>query len=139
MGPVSTTKASLRIFGDDLDPDEITRALGMPPTKARRKGEPFRNEGTGAEGIARRNGWWLDAEDRTPGDLDGQVRELLGVLTEDLSVWADISSRCQRLDMFCGLFLGEGNQGETLSPDTLQALGARNIELGLDIYGPEQG
>ncbi len=32
-------RASLRIFGDDLDIDEITRTLGIEPTHSHRKGE----------------------------------------------------------------------------------------------------
>ena len=137
MGPVSTTKASLRIFGDDLDPEEITRTLGKAPTRTQRKGGPVGNR-KDTKNIAHTGGWWLQILDRTPGDLDGQVRELLDGLTQDLEVWADIHARCSKLDLFCGLFMGEDNQGETLSPETLQALGARNIKLELDIYGPEQ-
>ncbi len=37
-GPVDETSATLRILGDDLDPDEITGILRFPPTAARRKG-----------------------------------------------------------------------------------------------------
>jgi len=133
---VSKTKASLRIFGDDLDPDEIARALGKEPTRTQRKGGTVGNR-KDAKSIACTGGWWLHAKDRTPGNLDGQVRELLDGLTEDLAVWADIHARCSRLNLFCGLFMGEDNQGETLSPETLRALGARNISLELDIYGPE--
>lgn len=136
MGPVGTTKVSLRIFGDDLDPDDITAALGREPTRAQLKGGPVGGR-EHSKSISPTGGWWLHTEQRTPGDLDGQVRELLGGLTQDLSVWAGLSGRCSRLDLFCGLFLDEGNQGETLSPETLLALGARHISLELDIYSEE--
>jgi hypothetical protein len=40
---------------------------------------------------------------------------------------------------FCGLFLDEMNEGISLSPDTLAAIGSRGLSSGLDIYGPDQG
>ena len=127
----------MRIFGDDLDPDEITVVLGREPTRVQRKGGPVGGQEQ-SSCIAPTGGWWLHAEEKSPGDLDEQVRKLLDGLPQDLSVWSDISGRCSRLDLFCGLFLGEDNQGETLSPETLAALGARHISLGLDIYGAER-
>jgi len=41
------------------------------------------------------------------------------------------------VDIFCGLFMGSSNEGLSLSPRTLSALGQCGIELGLDIYGPD--
>jgi len=42
-----------------------------------------------------------------------------------------------RVDVFCGLWLIEGNEGISLDPSTLKALGERGILLDLDIYGGE--
>jgi hypothetical protein len=39
MAVLSGSTASLRFFGDDLDPDELTKLLGCPPTKSASKGE----------------------------------------------------------------------------------------------------
>lgn len=39
MAVLSGSAASLRFFGDTLDPDELTRPLGCQPTKSERKGE----------------------------------------------------------------------------------------------------
>lgn len=134
MGPVERSVATLRIFGDDLDPDNITKLLGSPPTKAHRKGEVL----TGKDGqsrSAKTGAWRLEAQDKEPCALNEQVHELLSKLSIDPKVWAELKSRYE-MDLFCGLFLGDGNQGESLSPDTLSALGKRGITLGLDIYGP---
>ena len=38
------------------------------------------------------------------------------------------------VDLFCGLFMREGNEGLAISSKYLAELGARGIEIGLDIY-----
>jgi hypothetical protein len=68
-----------------------------------------------------------------PADLDGQIQGILSRLSQDLNVWADISNHHQ-LDVFCGLWLRESNEMLGVSPQTLKALGDRNIQLELDIY-----
>lgn len=135
MGPISRTKVSLRFFGADLDPEEVTRLLGGQPTRSERKGEIFRNERTGAERVSPFGSWILNAIDRHPADLNAQIDEVLSGLTDDLPVWVGLTQRF-RADVFCGLILDSVNEGEELSPETLSALGKRNLKLGLDIYGP---
>ena len=39
MGPIQKSKATLRISGDDLEPEEVTRILGAQPTRSRAKGK----------------------------------------------------------------------------------------------------
>jgi len=107
-------------MGDSLDPAEVTRVLGCEPSRAR-------------DGM-----WRLVAEDRAPEDVDAQIRELLSKLTHDLSIWQSLGSR-YRVDLFCGIFLDASNEGLSISPDVARELGARGIEIGLDIYGPEGG
>ena len=112
---------------------EITRLLGAQPTLARTKGEIWAGAKTGKDHTAHTGQWHLKASDREPEDLDGQVQELLGKLTQDLTVWAALAQQFQ-IDLFCGIFMQSDNEGATLSPDTLAALGNRGIELSLDIY-----
>jgi hypothetical protein len=132
MPVVNSTVATLRFFGDDLQPDEITKALGRPPTESTIKGAEWTTP-SGRHRVANKGCWRLCAQDREPGNLDAQIAELLSGLSNDLTVWADLTTRF-RADVFCGLFLDEGNEGISLSPHTLSMLGARNLELDLDIY-----
>ena len=120
-------------MGDDLIPEEISSLLGAEPTRAQRKGEALAAK-SGVR-IARSGGWQLHATDTEPEDLDGQVVELLGTLSQDMLVWESLADRF-RIDLFCGWFMKEGNEGVSISPATLRALGQRGIELGLDIYAP---
>jgi len=132
MGTISRTVATLRFFGDDLQPDEITTALGRPPSESTVKGAEWTTP-SGRLKVANRGSWRLRAEDCEPGDLDSQIEELLSGLTGDLSVWMDLAKRF-RADVFCGLFLDDFNEGISLSPRTLELLGSRHLLLGLDIY-----
>ncbi len=133
MAAVSKTRASLRIFGDDLDPDEISALLGAPPTLSGKKGE-VRVDARGVERTARTGRWLLQVTRRQPGDLDGQLVELLSPLTPDTGVWRSLVARF-KADIFCGLFMDEGNEGLELRPETLEMIGSRGLSLGFDIYG----
>jgi hypothetical protein len=132
MPVVNGTVATLRFFGDDLLPDELTSLLGRAPTESETRGDEWLRP-NGTTRIAKCGSWRLSAADREPGNLDAQIAELLSGLSNDLTVWADLTTRF-RADVFCGLFLDEGNEGISLSPHTLSMLGARNLELDLDIY-----
>jgi len=123
-------------MGDSLDPDEISALLGIEPTLGYRKGDT-RQTRHGKEVVHRAGLWSLDVRDKSPEDLNGQIAEMLGQLTQDLSVWRALASR-YRIDFFCGLFMEDSNEGVTLAPATLRAAGERGIEMGLDIYAPDE-
>jgi hypothetical protein len=125
--------AALRVIGDDVVPQEISALLGAEPTHAQRKGDTVPTTSGGR--IAAFGLWRLSAPDKEPEDLDGQVSWLLSQLTQDLEAWRFIS-RQFRIDLFCGWFMDGTNEGVSLSPATLLALGERGIELGVDLYAP---
>ena len=127
------SKASLRISGDTLVPDAVTRLLGCEPTMGRCKGDVIRGKRTGREHIQRTGIWSLHAEDRGSEDLNVQVAEILDRLNPNLEAWAALAKEF-RIDLFCGLFMAWWNEGVSLSPYTLAALGSRGIELSLDLY-----
>ena len=136
MAHLARARASLRLFGDDLQPTEISQLLGCMPTKSWPKGQVHVAE-PGREYIKKYGGWLLHASDKEPEDLDGQVSELLTKLTDDLSVWKTLAARFQ-VDLFCGWFMEGSNEGVSISPATMQVLGERHIELSLDIYAPDE-
>lgn len=135
MAIVAMTCASLRLWGDDLLPDEFTRLLGQPPSMARRKGDPMQT--LPSHPPARTGSWTLSTEKEEGDALDMQIASILSCLTADLSVWNALAKRFD-IDMFCGVWLDEAGQGLALEPDTLQLMGARGIKLELDIYYPDE-
>lgn len=113
-----TLRITPKVQGEQVDLDEITRMVGCETDELK-----FR-------------GWRLRAPASEDADLDGQVDWLLARLTGDTVIWKKLTER-YRVDIFCGLFLERRNRGVTLAPKTMAALGARGIEIGFDIYGPE--
>ena len=131
MTQLHRSVVTLRISGDDLDPDEITRLLGASPTKAQSKGEKI--VGKNLVRIAHVGLWRIAASDRTPEEMNGQIREILSQMTGDLAVWQGITKR-YHADLFCGLYIRSWNEGLSISADSVEALGVRGIELNLEIY-----
>ena len=135
MAQVSKSVTTLRIGGNDLDPDEITEILGCEPTQKQTKGQVFIGKTTGRERVAKTGMWCLKVVDREPENLDKQISEILNKLSSNLKRWKSISKKYE-IDLFCGLFMDNGNEGLSISSDSLKSLGLRGIEIGLDIYGP---
>ena len=128
MAGIGRTVLTLRFFGEDLDPAELTRLLRAEPTQAESKGDARRSGHVAKEGS-----WRLSMEDSVPGDLEDQIRDLFACLTSDLAIWTSLTS-LYRGDLFCGLFMQEGNEGLGLEPETLAMIGERGLRLALDIY-----
>jgi hypothetical protein len=128
------SEATLRLFGDDLNPDEISALLGCEPEEAWRKGdERFRRSGE-PTGYFRKTGHWrINSGRLEPADLDKQINELLRSVTSDVNVWRSLSERYS-MDLFAGIFMSTGNDMLELSASTLAALGNRGISLMFDIY-----
>jgi hypothetical protein len=132
-GPIDGCSASLRLFGDDLDPDVVTELLGAAPTTACRKSDVTRLT-TRTE----RQGKWLLSIDHQVGmTLEAVINELLDRVTGDLMVWAELT-RQFKVDLFCGLHIKEWNRDLSFSPETLRRVAERGLELGLDIYYVEE-
>ncbi|WP_439500117.1 DUF4279 domain-containing protein [Bosea sp. (in: a-proteobacteria)] len=126
---------SLRFRGDTLDPDAVSAALQVSPTRARRKGETFHTP-SGTAILARTGLWSVRVEREAPGDLDEKISTLLAGLSGDLAVWKQLCEVLQG-DIFCGVFLTE-ESGVMLKPETMLAIGQRGLTLDLDIYAPDE-
>ena len=135
MPALERAVATLRISGDELIPEEISKLLGAAPTYAHGKGEVIPVGTSGRTRIGKSGLWNLSAEPTEPENVDAQVVELLGKLSADLDLWRMLSTRYD-IDLFCGWFMGEGNEGVGIAAATLLALGQRGIRLDLDLYGP---
>lgn len=130
-GPVDGVTVCLRLFGDDLDPDEVSRALGCQPTRAIRRGEAAPGR---YRRVASTGSWLLEGSPADPPDVEKMIRGLLASVSSDQRVWRNLTGRCSA-DIFCGLFLKRENRGFELSAALSAELAARNLAVGFDIYG----
>src|SRR5262249_110153 len=112
MAAIARSVATLRIFGESLDPEEITPKLAANPTDSYRKDVVVRTP-SGSEFTRKQGMWRIKATPREPEDLNAQVTELLSSLTSDLRVWQTLDDDF-RVDLFCGLFMKASNEGFNL-------------------------
>jgi hypothetical protein len=136
MAAIYRAVATLRIIGADLDPEQVTMMLGGTPTRTERKGQEISKGDGRPPKIARLGQWQIEAPAAQPSDINGQVKQLLEGLTKDITVWRRLAGQ-YKIDIFCGWFMSETNEGEDINSETLLALGERGISLALDIYAPD--
>jgi hypothetical protein len=134
-GPIDQAKVSLRIFSDDLEPDEISCILNCEPTYKSKKGEIIVGPVTGNQRIAPIGMWSLESAEDESVDLEEQILTLLSRMSGDLNVWKALTQK-YKVDLFCGLFLDEVNRSFWLTPEVLKAITERNLKIGFDIYAP---
>jgi hypothetical protein len=132
MGQIHHSAACLRIFGNDLIPEEITQALRCTPTVAQSTGELIRYQ-SGRERVVKCGNWRLEAQSVEPEDINGQLRWLLSQVESDPEVWKMLVHRFD-VDIFCGLFMQDSNEVMSLAADVMALLGERGIHLVFDIY-----
>jgi hypothetical protein len=130
-GEIDRVSVSLRVAGEDLNPEFVSQLLGVTPTFAARKGERRKS---GERDLVQRTGvWFLELPESSEWELADALTELLARLPGPGAVWDALAER-YTLDMFCGVFLNSWNRGFALPPTLLQALGERHLEFGVDIY-----
>lgn len=130
-GYVDKTSASLRFFDDTLDPEQVTRLLGCPPTQSCRKGDLLPSKR--CQRIARTGSWRLQTPKDDSRTLEEQIASLLDRVTVDLAAWKQVPMG-GRADVFCGLHLRAWNRGFSLSPDLMARLAERRLTVEFDIY-----
>jgi hypothetical protein len=125
------TTLSLRFIGENLDPAEISRALGCKPSEAVRKGDTLLVNGSPTKAPT---GVWrlkLAADDR--GTFDDKVGTLLGLVSDDPKAWAFVTAS-YRCELFVGVFLTTANEGLRISASTMERLSRRGVQIEFDIY-----
>ena len=124
---------SLRFFGDDLDPDEVSRLLGCAPTDSARRGDIIQRR---TRSYTAPSGSWHLSTEQSTEDIETQLAAMFGRLTADLSVWQSLTTRFDA-DLFCGVFLVWQGHGFDMSPRLHRLLADRNLLILFDIYASD--
>jgi hypothetical protein len=129
-------RVSFRIMGAEVDPDKITRATGLTPDFAHRRGEPTGKERGPAQW--REGQWSLYSSPPLPEDgnhLEDHLRSLLDRLEPHVQALRRICEEDGlRADFSCGYFMGQANSGFGISPGTLAGIAALGADFGVDTY-----
>ena len=124
MAAIGRVRASLRVFGEALDPDEVSALLGRPPSRQHRKGDKV--EGKGGDAIEPTGAWILDSWLPEKAEIEEHVEALLGAVSNDSDEWERLTERFSA-SVLCSAFLDQYNEGFELSPRLAGAL----AELGM--------
>jgi len=135
MTSISRSTVSIRLFGAELNPEHITRLLGCPPSSAAKTGEKI-IKSNGNERIIKKGFWLLNYGESDAIIVEEKIEILFGKLTNNLESWREITKDLDVADIFCGLFVGNWNEGFMLSQSILKKISDRNLEIGFDICSP---
>lgn len=133
-GPADEATVSLALYGDELDPDEITAVLGCSPTTAHRRGDRKR-EGSVPFRIG---AWILQEQGKPPVSVDDLLEKLLSRLPTDKAVWQHLAGRHQ-LQLRFGIFIEGWNRGFSISGNFMQRFADMGISMEFDLYAEEPG
>ena len=132
------------VYGESLNPMEITKTLGIVPTLSRLKGEKWLTS-TGSEVTAKTGVWALDADREAARSFSDQVRWLRERLGATVSLFEVAGVQDVQLDAFIALAhnqRGGGDYASQLTPEDLAWLaniGARfNFTLTYTLDAPPQ-
>jgi len=132
-GPADKCKLTLRIYGEDMVPAEVSKALGRRPTESWQKGDTL------PSGHVRpKSGWLLTTPESKKGDLDVHVAWMFSRLTTDVRVWKKLGAK---YEMYLSSYveMERWNGGLVVSAASLTEIGRRGLSLQFDIYSNMKG
>ena len=131
-GDIDKVTVSVHVSSDTLDPDVVSKLLGVEPSFTARKGEERSSKG-GKRVVQRTGVWWVQVGDTREWLLEDAINALFGRLPSDLAVWRELA-RNYELRLSCGLHIEDWNRGCELSPALLLRIAERGLTLDFDIY-----
>jgi hypothetical protein len=117
------------VFGFGDDPAVVTRAMGVEPTKAWRKGEPT---GKG-RGIQTHNRWVLKSTLPLAEPIEAHLENLLSQLESRGEAVADLRTRFEAR-LAVAAYWQEVNPSFSLSASVVERVAALGLELDFDLY-----
>lgn len=126
---------ALRVWGENLDPEEVTRTLGVEPTQVVRAGEV-----TSAGRLTRKSMWGFETDPPIEGhwpSLEDALTALLQVFEGEVEVIRRLQEQFKVI-LWCAHFSSSFDGGPTFSALLLKRLGDFGVELYLDTYHSEE-
>ena len=129
-GLVDETKVTLALYGEDLDPEEITKLLGVEPTSAHRRGD---TRSRGARPYPK-GAWFLKLVGTPPRGPAELLEDLLErVPPASVALWQGLRQRFDVQVRF-GIFLEAWNRGFGVPARQLEQLSLIVNSFEFDIY-----
>jgi hypothetical protein len=128
-GPIDGVNVTLALYSDELEPDEVSRALGVEPTSAHRRGE--RRKPTSSPYST--GAWLLTEHGRDAEPAETIIDRLLRQLPDDPAVWRGLKMR-HEIQVRFGLHMTGWNKGLSIPSRQVTRIGELGARMEFDIY-----
>jgi hypothetical protein len=122
-------RATLRIFGDGLPFDEITRQLRVQPTNTHRKGDRPKPD---AQTVYRDDAWHFSSSLPESEPLHRHIDEVWSAIKPHADYLKELKRQFQ-VDVFCGYRSNCDHAGLVVPPSSLEMFVALDIPFGVSI------
>jgi len=119
-------RASLRIAGEGLDFDEISRTLGLTPTHQHRKGEPH------GHGSRRQDVWIFDAPIDRERPLHEHIMALWDAVRSQIPYLRELKRKFD-VNVFCGYRSNSPTAGFEVDHRCLGLFGELEVPFGISV------
>jgi hypothetical protein len=131
VAAIARVRVSLRVFGDSLEPEEVSALLGRDPSRCHRKGDPL--GGANGAAVEPTGAWILDSDLSEKTEIEEHIETLLSRVSNDTDEWDQLTSMYSAW-ILCSAFLDQYNEGFELSPRVARSLAERGLVVAFDIY-----
>lgn len=136
MTEMIRVEVRFRLRSSELDPVEVTQALGITPSFARARGvedpRTGRKQPTGV--------WLLKSGEPEESDgedgLDCRLRSLLDQLEGKAEAVRQLVQTGYRADFYCSCYMQTESEGAEISAATIGRIAALGASLGLSVWIP---
>jgi hypothetical protein len=127
------TYATLRIYPGDVDPDEVTRKLGIVPTRTQQSlGARVEN---GVHHAGRPNAWFLSTEGVVASqDVRAHIDWLMDTVMPAEAALRGLQESGVAVDVSCYWLSASGHGGPCLSPSQAEKLARLQLTCWFDVY-----
>lgn len=128
------TSAAFRIMHADLNPDTVSRELGLQPDWAYHKGQPRGGRNT----PSKFGNWGFETDNKVVSrDLRHHLDWLLDVLEPHRARLFHWQQKGYNMDIFCMWVKASGTGGPTLSPRNMARLANLNLLVSIEFWNHE--
>lgn len=122
--------ATLRIHGNIESLDEITKTLGVEPTRTHRRGERRRVK---SQGPYEDDGWHYEAPVPEEKPLTEHLEALWSVVCNHVDYLKELKTQGLSVDIFCGYRSDCDHAGFTVAPGALRIFRELDVPFGVSV------
>lgn len=134
-GPIDEVNVTLALYGEELEPHDISRALGVEPTSAHRRGE--RRGGRSPPYSS--GAWFLREQGRDSELAEAIIDRLFKQLPTEPALWHDLRAQ-HNIQFRFGLHMTRWNKGLSIPVvEQITRIAALGASMEFDIYAYGEG